>query len=150
MPIQGADPTGPIPGPKPREPAASRRGSRVVALVGVTVLVALADLYMTLVYATTIGLHEGNPLARAIMLYNCPWIIVAFRALTIALFALVLISARKHKSAEIAAWTCTIIMGWLLVRWEQYNANTQELSAVLAALDDHGITDFVSISPSGD
>lgn len=150
MPVQGADTPTAIRGPVPGKPLHSRRGSRVVALVGVTVLVALADLYMTLVYATTIGLHEGNPLARAIMLYNCPWIIVAFRTLTIALFALVLISARRHRSAEIAAWTCAIIMGWLLVRWEQYNSNTQDLTTVLAALDDHGVTDFVTISPSGD
>lgn len=122
------------------------RGARVVTLVVLTVLVSLADLYMTLVYATSVGLHEGNPLARAVMLYNCPWVVVAFRALTITLFAIVLIRVRAHRSAEIAAWSCALVMGWLMVRWHEYNAHTHELSTALAAVDEHGLTDFVTIS----
>lgn len=123
------------------------RGARVVTLVVLTVLVSLADLCMTLIYATSVGLHEGNPLARAVMLYNCPWVVVAFRFLTIALFAIVLVRVRSHRSAEIAAWSCALVMGWLLVRWHEYNANTQELATALAVVDEHAMTDFVTIAP---
>lgn len=117
-----------------------------MTLVGLTVLVSFADLYMTLVYATSVGLHEGNPLARALMLYNCPWVVVAFRTLTIGLFAMVLVRARTHRSAEIAAWVCAMVMGWLVVRWVEYNANTQELTTALAVVEEHALTDFVTIS----
>ncbi|MBX3360271.1 MAG: hypothetical protein KF912_12905 [Phycisphaeraceae bacterium] len=137
--------------PLPHPPVASRpagaRASRVLWLVGLTVTVAFADLYMTLIHATSVGLHEANPLARALMLYNCPWVVVAFRSLTIILFALVLIRARTRPSAEIAAWTCALVMVWLLFRWDEYNSNAQELTTALALIDEHNLTDFVSIGP---
>lgn len=115
----------------------------MVILVAATVLVSLADLYMTMVYATTVGMHEANPLARALMLYNCPWIVVAFRMLTIALFGLVLMRARHRPISEVAAWVCMAAMAWLAFRWEAYNRSAADVTGAMLLAD--GSDEFVSI-----
>lgn len=120
-----------------------RRAFRVLALSGTTILMCIADLYMTILYLTTVGLHEANPLARAIMLYNCPWAVVAFRLLTILLFSMILIRARHHKIAELAAIFCLFTMTWLMLRWNAYTESTAELTTMMAVLADHPMPEYV-------
>lgn len=135
----------PVISPARIDVAARWRGRRVLILVVATVLVALADLYMTLLYATSVGMHEANPLARALMLYNCPWIVVAFRVLTIALFGMVLIRARHRGIAEVASWVCMAAMVWLAFRWNEYNDSAAEVTgAMLLATGDES-PEFISI-----
>lgn len=126
------------------EPA-RRRARRVLLLVAATVLVALADLYLTLLYATSVGMHEANPLARALMLYNCPWIVVAFRGLTIGLFGMVLIRARHRPLAEGAAWLCVLAMVWLAFRWEAYNESVVEVTSPMLLAAGVESSEFVAI-----
>lgn len=141
MPLTSANPGGPV---------ATARARRVVVLTCGVVMMCLADLYMTLVYATSVGLHEANPVARVVMAYNCPWVVVAFRMLTIGLFALVVLRARRRPIAEAAAWVCALTMLWLTMRWEAYNESVNELSALMALAADHDIPGFVSIASAGD
>ena len=121
------------------------RARRVVLLVVATVLISLADLYMTLLYATSVGLHEANPLARAVMLYNCPWVVVAFRLLTIGLFGLVLFRARHRPIAELASWLCVVTMVWLAFRWEAYNASAVELTGPMLLATGTEASEFIAI-----
>lgn len=115
-------------------------------LVSATVVVALADLYMTLLYATTVGMHEANPLARAVMLYNCPWVVVAFRMLTIALFGLVLVRARHRPVAEVAAWVCMGAMTWLAFRWAAYNESAVEITGPMLLATGLEPSEFISLN----
>jgi hypothetical protein len=120
-----------------------RRGFRVLAIGATTIAMCAVDLYLTILFVTSVGLHEGNPIARAVMLYNCTWVIVAFRLLTIALFSLILVRARRHRIAEAAAFFCLAIMTWLMLRWMAYSEHSAELTNMMAVLAEHPLPEYV-------
>src|SRR6266478_4968970 len=59
--------------------AAKGRSCRVIALLVAVVLMSLGDLHITLTYLTSVGMSEGNPLARWVMGYNNPGLLVAWK-----------------------------------------------------------------------
>lgn len=96
------------------------RGIRVVALVTAVAAISLADLHLTLSHLQGVGMGEANPLARFIMSYNCAWLLGAWKVMLAGLTCAILVSTRKHRSAEIAAWVACGICLWLLGRWVHY------------------------------
>ena len=105
-----------------------KRSNRVVTLVGVVVLLSLADLYMTMMHLATIGMLEGNPLARWIMLNLDPSALVLWKSLTLLIAGAILIKIRHTRHGEVAAWICALILVWLMFRWYGYSHNLSMLT----------------------
>lgn len=108
-----------------------RRSCRVLLAVGVIGLISLADLYLTLLYARTVGFHEGNPLARWVMQLNCPWLLGAWKSMLVALTCGILIACRRSRTAELGAWIGVGVMVWLAMQWASYAAAAPAMTQVL-------------------
>jgi hypothetical protein len=107
------------------------RAQRVAALTTLTLIVSLADLYLTLHYLTTVGMAEGNPIALWVIRANCPWVLVVFKLGLVAFTCGTLWLNRRRASAEIGAWVCCLVMAWLCWRWYDY---TSTVAHVLASV----------------
>jgi Domain of unknown function (DUF5658) len=117
--------------PQARSPFTSKiwqRPSRVIALVVVVVLFSIADLYMTLTHVTSIGMLEGNPLARWIMRNLDPSAVILWKSLTLLIASAILIKLRHKPCGEVAAWICAAILVWLMFRWVGYAENLSMLT----------------------
>lgn len=116
--------------------ADSSRGRirRVLILLSVVVVLSLADLYLTVLYAADAGgFPEANPLARAIMSTQSIPLLVAWKLGTVATAVGILYAIRRTRSAELGAWVCFLVLGWLTVHWGQYVAEAHPTMLVQAA-----------------
>ncbi|MBK7403295.1 MAG: hypothetical protein IPJ41_01345 [Phycisphaerales bacterium] len=123
-----------------------RRSLRVAGLVGIVLVLSLVDLLLTLIYATQIGLIEDNPLARAIMHLGGPWLVIAWKVLTVGFAAGVLIRFRRRGVAEIAAVVCAAVMTWLTVHWFAYIDTSAQLTAALHEMEFYGQGHWVTMA----
>lgn len=112
----------------------SGRGARVAALVVAVALMSLGDLYMTLEHLRTIGLNEGNPVARYVIAYNCPWVLIAWKCACIALSSIIFLRWRTRWSSEVGVWLCFFVMAWLSIRWMQYSEELTDATSALHAI----------------
>lgn len=96
------------------------RSRRVILLLSAVALVSIADLVMTLLFLTSYGFNEGNPLARAIMSYSSPALVVLWKLASVTACAGIIYRFRAFRCAEIAAWICFGVMIWLSFRWVSY------------------------------
>jgi hypothetical protein len=123
------------------------RSQRVSILLFATVIMGLADLALTLTFVTTIGMVEANPLARLVMQYNEPGLLVLWKLATMLVGIGVLYWARKNRGAEIGTWVCFMAMAALSVHWLTFTGQVSELEsdyAQMAAVDDPR---WISITP---
>lgn len=127
--------------------APEARPRRVVFLLAATALMSLGDLALTLLYTTSSGMVETNPIARAVMAHNSPLFVVVWKLATMVLGLGILCWARKTKAAEVAAWLCFLILVALCVHWLSFATVVSDLPsdyAQLASLDDPR---WVSMTP---
>lgn len=110
------------------------RARIVIALLAGVVLMSLGDLYMTLTYATRVGMIEANPVARFIMGYNSPALVIAFKVLTLGLGVGIIYRYRRSNYAFYAACICFGVLCWLTFRWVEYNAYAHELNSYIHIL----------------
>jgi glycerophosphoryl diester phosphodiesterase len=97
------------------------RSLRVCVLVGVIVVLSLADLYLTLLYLRSVGMGEANPVAHLIMTHLSVEALAAWKILTVLLASVILVTLRRVRSAEVAAWGCAIGLCVLTVHWYRYS-----------------------------
>lgn len=97
------------------------RANRVTLVVALVALLSLADLYMTMVHLRGVGMSEGNPIARMVMSYNSPAILVGWKLATILLTSLIFLIARQRRIAEIGCYVCLGALVWLTIRWSEYS-----------------------------
>jgi len=108
------------------EPALARRTlvktreARVCWLIFAIAVMSIADLHMTLVHLTTIGMSEGNPIARLVMSTNSPGWLIAWKLTTVAAACLAFFAGRRKLVGEAAAWFCCFVLVWLTLRWGEY------------------------------
>lgn len=130
----------------------SRQG-RVTGLLIAIVVMAYADLDMTLSYATSVGFGEGNPVARAVMGIQSPGVVIMYKALCTLIGISILYRWRRSLASEIAAWLMIIVMGWLMCRWSLYNTGIAESPSIYVdAATSHDVyaemhPDWVVITP---
>ena len=105
------------------------RSTRVTVLLGIVVVLSLADLYMTLMHLTTIGMLEANPLARWLMRNFSPAAMIVWKLVTLCIACSILASIRTKRIGELAAWLCVAVMIWLMARWGIYAESLASLSA---------------------
>ncbi len=101
--------------------AAPARARRVSVLLVAVMVFSLADLDMTLAYASSGGMIEANPLARAVMAYGSSKMLAVWKIASLVLCVGILFRARLRPSAEVATWVCFLALVWLSFRWEMYN-----------------------------
>lgn len=112
----------------------SRRSSRVLLLLCAVAIMSVADLILTLTYVRAVGLAEGNPIARYVMLYHSPGVLVAWKLVSVGGAIAVLFATRRHRVAELGAWVCFCLMAWLCFRWHSYVQDAHTLTPYLEAL----------------
>ena len=110
------------------------RASRVWVLTITIAVLSLTDLCITLTYLQSIGMSEGNPIARLIMSYNSPAILIAWKLATITLTSLAFILGRKRRVAELGCWLCVGVLGWLTHRWIDYSHEVAKVTPVIHVL----------------
>ncbi len=130
------------------ENALRNRSVRVFAVVIAVAAMSLADLYLTITYLQSAGMNEGNPLARFIMSFNCPWLLGAWKILLLTTTCSILLVARRARSAEVAAWLCCAVMIWLTGQWRQYAEKIPALTPVIHQLADGRSSDWVQFVPT--
>jgi hypothetical protein len=124
------------------------RARRVSILLTATALLCLGDLALTLIFITSVGMLESNPVARAVMAHDSPAAVVIWKLSTMVLGLGILFWARRMSKAEIAAWICFLTMVGLTFHWLGFaNAMllvTDPQYAELAMMDDPR---WVSMTP---
>lgn len=131
--------THPVADPIRQARTLAHRPVRVVLLVVAIAAMSLVDLYLTLLFLTHTGMSEANPLARAMIAYQSPAILAAWKTMTVVLCGGILIFMRSRRSAELGAWVGAIVLGLLMAHWTRYidhkGSFTQEMQLVSAEID---------------
>jgi hypothetical protein len=129
----------------PLDRTATRRAWRVIMLTAAVALMSLVDLYITLLYVRTVGMGEGNPLARWIMLHFSADVVIWWKLLTVTLACVIFITARKSRIGELGVWVSCGLLLWLIIRWMTYSAEVTALTPVLHTLSDHDHAKWVQM-----
>lgn len=107
--------------PEPiRFPRPDARTRRILYLLSIVIVLSLTDLYLTLLFVTQGTFAEANPLARAIMHSQSVALLVAWKLGSILTCVGILYSVRRTRSAELGAWVCMAVLGWLTWQWTAY------------------------------
>lgn len=110
------------------------RANRVALLVLLIAVLSLADLFMTMEHLRGVGMSEANPIARMVMSYNSPAILVSWKLATILLTSLIFLMARTRRLAEIGCCVCLCALVWLTVRWLNYSDEIARATPAVHAL----------------
>jgi len=114
----------------------SGRTVRIGVAVGVAGTLGLADLWLTMFFMRTTGMHELNPLARLVVGFG-PAALVAMKITSLFLNAGILLACRKRLAGELGAWASVAVMVALTAHWNQYVNSASEMTgfdhATLAA-----------------
>lgn len=103
---------------------ASTRARRVSLLILGIILLSVADLLITVTHLRSVGMMEANPIAAfLIRTTRSPWILVAYKSLTVSLCAVLLFHARRHVTGELAAWLSLFILAGMSVLWHRYSTH---------------------------
>jgi hypothetical protein len=117
------------------------RGVRVCILLAAACILGTYDLALTLLFSTTVGMVEMNPLARAIMrVYDSPWMLSAWKVLTMGLSAWIIYRVRHRRIGEAAAWIAFLVLVVLSLHWARFVAGAAEFASeyhTLQAADEH-------------
>ncbi len=109
-------------------PLLTKRSKRVLLLLIAILAMSAVDLHLTLLYLTHSGLNELNPLARALMHYQSPFVLAIWKALTVSLSVGILVLIRHKRSAELGAWAACGVLGLLMSHWVIFVRETSKLN----------------------
>jgi hypothetical protein len=108
------------------------RPFRVLLLLSVAWVLGITDLAMTLTYLMNIGMFEGNPLARWVIASGSPYLVSAFKLVTMVVSSSILFWKRNSWQCEIGAWIAVFILGRLTLHWFDYIAGTSKMTYAFA------------------
>ena len=120
-----------------RAAAPEVRGKRVAILLAAISLLSLGDLYLTLTYATSMGMFESNPLARFIMSFGSPALVASWKLGSTLLACSIFFWARRSRYAELGVWGCTLLLAWLTCHWGAYMDQIHEMNQEIVLIDTH-------------
>lgn len=110
------------------------RRIRVITLLVAIFAMSMGDLYMTVTYASQVGMIEMNPLARALMRGDSHMPIILFKLATVGIATFLLFKVRATRVGELACWAGMVGLLWLTIRWVDYNKAMVELTPALHTL----------------
>jgi len=115
------------------------RSKRVIVLLAGIILLSIADLVVTLVHLRTIGMAEANPIAAwLIRSTQSPWVLMAYKALTVGICVSVLYRFRRCATGEIASWIGVLILAGMALLWSCYSSALESPAEVLLAQAEQG------------
>lgn len=97
-------------------------------------LMSAADLLCTLIYMTSVGMIEVNPLARLMISLGDGRQLIIFKLFTTALCCGALYLARRHPLSERVAWICAGGLLALMLHWTAYNSTVSDLTNEITIL----------------
>jgi hypothetical protein len=106
----------------------------VITLLVAIFAMSMGDLYMTVTYASQVGMIEMNPLARALMRGDSHTPIILFKFATVGIATVLLFKVRGTRVGELACWAGLVGLLWLTIRWVEYNKAMVELTPALHTL----------------
>jgi hypothetical protein len=127
-----------------------RRSRRVMMLAAAIAMMSAVDLYLTLLYVTNMGMNEMNPLARAMMSYQSPAVLVMWKCATVVLSVGILLWIRTKRSAELGAWVGFFVLGWLMTHWVVFIHETRNINLEVIEEIASGDPTWVVIEPGTD
>ncbi len=136
-----------LPAPVGRRTLLRTREARVCWLILAIAVLSIADLYMTLVHLTTIGLSEGNPVARLVMSTNSPGMLIAWKLTSVGAACLAFYAGRRKTIGELAAWFCCFVLVWLMLRWGAYSTELANISPQMHMLHQADAALWVTMGP---
>ena len=92
----------------------------MILLIVAIVIMSVGDLLLTLTYLQHLGMAESNPLARLVLDFQSPALLVVWKMATVAACSAILLWKSTSRSAEIGAWAGTFILTALMVHWSTY------------------------------
>jgi len=92
----------------------------VMRNVALLLFLGIFDLALTLAAQQTGGFLELNPLGSRLI--ESPWLLIAFKTVTLAGAAAILVSLRRYRGAQIASWWLCLVCTVLAFRWLTYNS----------------------------
>ncbi|MDP6542025.1 MAG: DUF5658 family protein [Phycisphaerales bacterium] len=120
------------------------RSKRVMWLLLGIIALSLADLVLTTMYITSVGMAEGNPIAAwLITRTKSIWVLALYKGVTVATCVSLLYYMRKTSRGEMAAWCSMLILTALSIWWNQYALYQPQLPApedqIVMIQEDHSI-----------
>ncbi len=106
-------------------------------MLGVILVLSIADLVLTLTYVMEIGLIEDNPIARLVLQTGGPVLLVVAKLSSVGFTIGVLFWARKRGIAEVAAVIGAVVMIWVTGRWVGYIEASVHLTATIEEMEHH-------------
>ncbi|MBX3378558.1 MAG: hypothetical protein KF805_00560 [Phycisphaeraceae bacterium] len=126
----------------------SWREARFLCIIIAILAMSLADLSMTLIHATSIGMQEENPIARLLMRHGGICSICIWKGGTVAIGVFILWRVRRFRCAEVGAWVCFAILAALCFHWASYNAQISGLTSEVLSLEEaHPAGDWFVMHP---
>ncbi|QYU67600.1 DUF5658 family protein [Leptolyngbya sp. 15MV] len=122
------------------------RTIRMWAMIVALVAMSVGDLYMTLLHLKSFGMVEANPLARLIMQYQSPALVVLWKAATVALAVFIFWTSRRHRAAEVGAILCCAVLTALTLQWIRYSEQVSTHTPTMHALAALNAPGFVSMA----
>ena len=86
-----------------------------MCLLAVLWVLNFFDLAYTIHAHQTGKFFELNPVARGLL--NSPWALAGFKCLAVGLGSVILMSLRRHRLTELAAWLLCLAYLALAIRW---------------------------------
>lgn len=131
--IHGAATLGPrlaVPGSQGQSPHARRLMLVLLAIA----LMSMVDLICTLIYMSSVGLLELNPLARFMVSVGDAQQLIIFKLFTMTLSCGALYFARRHPISERVAWVCAAGLFALMLHWTSFNSSVSGLTNEITIL----------------
>ena len=147
--LSGADGPGGATAPGPQRAASPAGVRRTVYLIIAGALMGLGDLACTIIYMRHIGMIEINPIARQMAEIGGDRQIIMFKLLTMLVSGGALYMIRRHRSAELWSWVCSVMLLGLTAHWVNYNRVIPSMTfevTILAMSDDSTMRGWVSLS----
>lgn len=113
---------------------ASRRW-RVLVLLTLVVALSATDLYLTVMYASTIGMPELNPLARTLLRHGSALDLVLWKLGSVTLCIGILFRLRDRRSAELGAWIAFALLVLLTRQWMEYARIHDDIAVMNPGID---------------
>lgn len=108
-------------------------------MLAAVVLLSLGDLWMTLLHLRAVGMLEGNPIARLLIIHGTSAGLIAWKVASVSLAIFILYATRRQPAAEVGALICCCILTWLTHRWIVYSDHlshlTRDLPSMVASED---------------
>lgn len=123
-----------------------QRRTRVLLLIAAIGVMSLADLAMTLTYMSSVGMLESNPIARAMVQWGGPALLIAWKLLTVGIASVILAAARRTLVGELGAVLGCAMLGWLMFHWVEYIDHAHVLTPALCSLSSGAIPDWVQVT----